>query len=147
MTLKIKTRRSQIDTLIRILSYGRGHYPSVIYYLQGSGGCCQDLGRGSKFGLSMKSMLRAYITSSQAKISRSTSLLQRRLYVSNGEEKLAYTLLVLNCLTVPPLFIFFFLIKLKVSKQVFLNNNSGEGQGDPFSRLVLEVLKLVLNFI
>lgn len=39
------------------------------------GGCCQDLGRGSKFGLSMKSMLRAYITSSQAKVSRSTSLL------------------------------------------------------------------------
>lgn len=72
------------------------------YIIYGRGGSCQDLGRGSKLGFSMKTMLRAYmyIPSSQAN-------LQRRFYVSNGTEKLAYRLLVPKCLTLPPLFIFF----------------------------------------
>lgn len=45
--------------------------------------------------------------------------LAKIIYVSNGTEKLAYILLVPKCLTLPPLFIFFSLIKLKVilSKQ------------------------------
>lgn len=40
------------------------------YIIYGRGGSCQDLGRGSKLGFSMKTMLRAYmyIPSSQANL-------------------------------------------------------------------------------
>lgn len=41
-----------------------------LYIIYGRGGSCQDLGRGSKLGFSMKTMLRAYmyIPSSQANL-------------------------------------------------------------------------------